>query len=127
MTAQAKPPKGAAKAAPVKSTPVPREINEIEKLFKRYKWLEADRDFQAATASTEKEFNRLFGIPDSELNAIAKRLAELRPQTFQEARWLLELVLLSFTEEGVRGDGLDEQVFRNALESLSEIARMAKY
>src|SRR5262245_45098159 len=115
MTVKAKPRKPAGKATPAAPAPVgkPREKSEIEKLFTRYKWLEADRHFQAATASTEEEFDRLLGIHDSELDEIAKRLADLQPQTFQEAKWLLEYLLPSFT--GVRGDGLDEQVFRNVL------------
>jgi hypothetical protein len=62
------------------------------------------------------------------LRLILPRLIPLRIRaSFQEARWLLEFVLPSFTKEGTRGDGLDEQVCRNVLESLSEIARNAKH
>jgi hypothetical protein len=128
MTAKAKPRKPAGKATSAIPAPEgkPREKSEIEELFTRYKWLEADRDYQAATASSDEEFSRLIRIHDSELDAIAKRLADLQPQTFLEARWLLEFVLPSFTEEGARGDGLDEQVCRNVLESLLEVGRNAR-
>ena len=93
MTTKPKPRKRAAKAAPFKPAPAgtPREVSEIERLFTRYKWLEADRDYQAEMASTEEESERLMCVPHRELNSIVSQLAELRPNTSVKLSCFLNL------------------------------------
>jgi hypothetical protein len=123
MTAKAKPRKRPAKAAPVKPAPAgtPREVSEIERLFVRYKWLEADQIYQSRTASTEEECDKLLSVHDRELDKIINRLAELQPKTFHEMQLFLEYLNVNF--RGARFDGMDKKMFANVLKSLFEVRR----
>jgi hypothetical protein len=124
MTAKPKPRKGASKAAPAKPEPAgtPREVSEIERLFVRYKWLEADCEYQSKMASTDEESSALSRIHDRERVMLSNSLAELRPKTMREVELLLEFVHASLGG-GMRSDGMDIRIVANVLDSLIEVRR----
>jgi hypothetical protein len=124
MTTKPKPRKRAAKAAPFKPAPAgtPREVSEIERLFTRYKWLEADCEYQSKMASTDEESDALINVHNRARDKIESRLAELRPMTIREAELLLEFVRQSL-EMGKRTDDMDIRIVANVRDSLIEVRR----
>jgi hypothetical protein len=67
-----------------------REISEIRRLVSRWRWLEADQAYQAATAPTNKDSERLITVHNDEQGEIEERLADLVPDDFYDVCCLLE-------------------------------------
>lgn len=100
----------------------PREASEIQKLFARLKWLEADCEYRSEMASTHQDSNALARVHDRERDKIERRLAELRPTTIREAELLLEFVHASLGD-GMRADGMDIRIIANVRQSLIGVCR----
>jgi hypothetical protein len=106
-------PKNGATVAP--SEPK-REVSEIRALVSRWRWLEADANYKAATAPTVTESGALLRIHHDEQEEIKRKLATLVPETYQDACCLLEFA----TEMAAEGccDDLEISMLKNVLEGL---------
>jgi hypothetical protein len=77
--AKASTPKGAPKAAP---TETKQQASEIRRLISRWKWLEADQDYQADMAATEEESSKLICKHVREQEEIARQLVDKNTRDF---------------------------------------------
>jgi hypothetical protein len=90
MTTKPKTRKVPATKAATSTTGKPkREVSEIRTLVSRYKWLDADQNYQATTADTEQESELLIAIHFDEQEKIGRELATLIPESFWDACCLL--------------------------------------
>ena len=96
------------------------DVRNIPRLVSRWKWLEADQEYQAANAATDKESDELLGVHKKELDQIAEKLASANPETREDVCCLLEFVAPSF-EDGFRSDGADVKIFRNVQDALMTV------
>jgi hypothetical protein len=81
MTVKTKPRKAPAKAVTLKAMPAERpdvkatDARDIPRLVSRWKWLEADQEYQIDNAATDKESEELQFLHKKELDQIAEKLA----------------------------------------------------
>jgi hypothetical protein len=134
MTVKTKPRKAPAKAVTPKALPaerldvMARDVRDIPRLVSRWKWLEADQEYQIDNAATGKESEELQFLHKKELNQIAEKLASANPETREDICCLLDFVAPSF-EDGFRSDGADVKIFRNVRDALMTVwnAEMHRY
>jgi hypothetical protein len=97
----------AAKAAPEKAvvSGTKHEASELRRLVSRWRWLEADQEYQAAVAETIEENERLIAVHENELKKIEHKLADLMPENVSDACMLLKLATEMVDQGHDRGDG----------------------
>jgi hypothetical protein len=106
--------KNGAKAAP--SEPK-RKISEIQRLVTRWRFLEAEEDYQAAIAKTDEESDALIYQHRDEQDEIEMGLSRLIPQDFNDVRELLDHAI-KLMDGGLLTNGADVMMLKNVLESL---------
>lgn len=89
--------KPAAKASAPKPAPAtsenPREVSEIRTLVSRWRWLEADQEYQAQTADTEEKSEKLIIVHNDEQEKIEAALAALVPESMHDIYCLLGFII----------------------------------
>jgi hypothetical protein len=109
-------PKSAPLAAP---TEPEREISEICRLVARWKWLEADQDYQTAIAPRERDADLRH---DAEQERIIAKLRTLVPQDYYELAALFRFVTDEIKMGGsLRCDGADFDMLSNIHDALFDV------
>jgi hypothetical protein len=96
-----------------------REVSEISRLISRFKWLWADQEYRLENATTEEEAHRLCLVHDPELSQIAKKLAAVEPENFNDICGLLDFALESIATELYIDSG--EKALKNVRENIGVI------
>ncbi len=113
--------RAAPKAATKQASGEPkRTVSEIQRLVTRWRFLEAEEDYQAAIAKTDEESDALICQHGDEQYEIEMELSRLIPQDFNDVRELLEFAA-DMREGGFRTDGADQMMLKNVLESLPSV------
>jgi hypothetical protein len=98
-----------------------RDVNKIEVLVSRWKWLEADQDYQTAIAPRGRDADLRY---DVEQERIIAELRTLVPQDYYELA-----ALFRFTIDGIRigvtlrCDGADFDILSNIYDALPGVFR----
>jgi hypothetical protein len=112
-------PKAAPKTPP---TEPQRDVSRIATLVSRWDWLEADQNYQAEIAATEKEAERLAAIHNAEQMEIERELSTLAPKSFHDVFCLLKFARM-IVDDGGTVDSSDSEIIKNVLEALPFILR----
>jgi hypothetical protein len=121
MTTKPKARKAPAKAArKTRAKPAP-SINKIEVLIARWKWCEADQDYQTALAPPERDADRRH---DAEQEMIIAKLRICVPQNFRELEALSQFAINEIKlDNALRGDGADLDILINIVGALPDVVR----
>jgi len=118
MTTNPKPRKATAKPKKAPSKPK-REASKIQELTARWKWLEADQDYQTAIAPRERDADRRH---DAEQERIVAKLRTLVPQDYYELTALFRFVIDEIKiVESLRCDGADLDMLSNTYDALFDV------
>jgi hypothetical protein len=109
-----------APAKPKKAPGAPkREASKIQELIARWKWLEADQNYQTAIASPERDEDRRH---DAEQERIIAKLRTLVPQDYYELpalfRFALDEIRIAMS---LRCDGADFDMLSNIHDALPSV------
>jgi hypothetical protein len=111
-----KPEKPETRKAPAANRAAPKTaISGICKLIARCHWLEASRAYIDATATSEKEADRLVMSHQKEQRDIEVRLSKMVPKNLWEVMYLLEFVT-EMVEQG--SSDLEVKMLKNAKEGV---------
>jgi hypothetical protein len=100
------------RAPAAKARAASRDVNKIEVLIARWKWLEADRDYHMALAPRDRYYDRY----DAEQEKIITKLRTLVPQDYSELA-----TLFRFAIDDCRGDDLDLDMLSNIHDALPRV------
>ncbi|WGJ16128.1 hypothetical protein QEV83_07765 [Methylocapsa sp. D3K7] len=79
------------KAAPkAPATETKEQVSEIQQLIARWKWLDADKNYQVDISTTDDECDRAADLHEREKAEILRKLIDKRPETFLECRTMLD-------------------------------------
>ena len=96
-----------------------REASKIQELIARWKWLEADQDYQTAMAPRERDADRRH---DAEQERIIAKLRTLVPQDYCELDALFRLLIDEIKMgEVLRDDGADSDMLSNIHDALFSV------
>jgi hypothetical protein len=101
----------------------PNLTSEAEKLVARWNFLEADAAYKASIAATSDESENFFTMHARELDQIAVRLAELKPNSLYVVLTLLWFVVEQTKDGELRRDDLELKIIRSVTAALPEILR----
>ncbi len=97
-----------------------RMVSKICRLATRWRFLEAEEDYQATIAKTDEESDALICQHGDEQYEIEMELSRLIPQDFGDVRELLGFAI-DMREGGFRTDGADQMMLKSILESLPSL------
>lgn len=111
-----------APAKPKKAPGAPkRGASKIQELIARWKWLEADQDYQTAIAAPECDADRRH---NAEQERIIAKLRTLVPQDYDELAALFKFALAEIgVTETLRCDGADFDMLSNIHGALFDVTR----
>jgi hypothetical protein len=119
MTTNPKTRKNVSKAAPVTSSMTARGTSKIRELVARYKWLEADQNYQTAIAPPENDADDRHY---AEQERIISKLRTLVPQNYGELAALFRFALDDIKiSDGLRSDRADLDMLSNIKDALSNV------
>jgi hypothetical protein len=99
-------------AKPAASEPS-RDVNKIEVMASRYRWLEADQDYQTAIAPRERDADRRH---EAEQQRIIAELRTLVPKDYFELAALFRFAIDEL-KTGSRSDGAEFDMLSNVYEA----------
>jgi hypothetical protein len=103
---------------PAASEP-PRNVKKIEVLAARYRWLQADQDYQTALAPQENDYDHRHEAEQQMLIAILRTKV---PQDYYELAALFQFAIDGI-RMGPRSDGADFDMLQNVYDALPCILR----
>jgi hypothetical protein len=109
------------KAPAAKASEPSRDVNKIEVLASRYRWLEADQDYQTAIAPRVRDADQRH---DAEQERIIAKLRTLVPQDYFELAALFRFAIDDIRiGMGLRCDGADFDMLSNVYDAFPCVLR----